>query len=52
MLDLIELRIVDNGTGLLIFQYRNRQPQMDASGAVCGFGDWGKWKAVPTVRMF
>jgi hypothetical protein len=45
----IELQFVDCGIDGLQLQQRTRLPVVDASGAFCGFGEWGEWKAVPVV---
>jgi len=50
-MDLVQLRLIDNGSGSFILQWRSVQPQVDASGAMCGFGDWGEWQTVPTVHI-
>ncbi len=50
-MDLVQMRFVDNGSGSLILQFRCAQPQGDASGAVCGFGEFGEWQTVPTEHV-
>lgn len=50
-MDLVQMRMIDNGTGAFILQWRSVQPMADASGAICGFGDWGEWQTVPTVHV-
>jgi hypothetical protein len=32
-------------------QYRIRDVECDASGAVSGFGSWGAWVGVPSVSV-
>lgn len=47
---MIEIRWVDDGSGNWQLQQRIRQPVADASGALCGLGDWSEWSAVPVVH--
>lgn len=46
-MELVELRWFDHGNRTML-QYRTRQPVADASGAICGFTEWGEWRNVPT----
>jgi hypothetical protein len=34
-----------------VLQYRTRAPYTDASGAVCGFTDWGAWRDVQVIPV-
>lgn len=45
MNDYIEIRKVPYDR----LQYRFRPVVVDASGAFCGFGDWGEWREVPFI---
>lgn len=42
-MQITEMRIVVDENGFGVLQYRLRIPQVDASGAVCGFGEWSEW---------
>ncbi len=46
---MIELRWARCGEGLQL-QQRTRIPQVNASGAFCGFSTWSPWVAVPIVH--
>lgn len=38
------IELVQSSAALL---YRQRQPEVDVSGAICGFGEWSEWERVP-----
>lgn len=42
---MLEIRLADCG-GFMQLQQRTREPIVDASGAFCGFTQWGPWIAV------
>lgn len=50
-MDYVQLRWVRKNPLTSYLQCRIRDPEVDASGAICAFGSWSLWINVPFVVL-